>query len=393
MASKNFWKIVLFVFLTALILRIIFILSLEQKFYFDDEHEYWKMVDNFISGKGLMVAETLKAYRPPLYPLFLAVAVKIGAGILGIRIVQALIGALTCIFIYILSKKIFNEKVAIFSGFISAVYPFFIFYTGFLLTETLFIFLVVMSVLTIVNLSQKDTSSNYGLLAGIVNGFAGLCRPTMELFFPFCLIFVLFSKDMLNLKIKKIVYACLGFILVLTPWIIRNYVAIGKFVPGTTMGGAVFWEGNNPYSEGGPCRYFPEGIWQIEETSRDRIFYRLTVECIKKDPVRFVKLLGKKFLRFWNIVPNAADYRGNLYRLISVFSFGILLPFFIVGILTSRHNRHAMFLLWIIIFFTVFHMIFLASIRYRVAIEPFVIMLASSGFITLMDMLKFNLKT
>lgn len=393
MAPQDHRKIIFLIFIASFIVRLCFVFYLDKKFYFDDEYEYWKMVNNFLSGKGLMVAETLKAYRPPLYPLFLAMLVKMHAGIPGIRIVQSFISAVTCILIYIVGKKIYNEKVAIMSACISAIYPFFIFYTGFLLTETLFIFLVVLSILTVINLEKSETFPSYGLLTGAVIGFAGLCRPTMELFFPFCLIFILLSRDLLYKKIRKVLFACAGFIIVLSPWITRNYIAIGKFIPGTTMGGAVFWEGNNPYSEGGPCRYFPEGAWKVEESRRDSFFYNLTFEYIRKDPARFVKLLGKKFLRFWNIVPNAAEYTGNLYRLISVLSFGLLLPFFILGMFMTDYNENTIVLTGIIVFFTLFHMVYLASIRYRVAIEPFYILLACYGFLWFLGQFKKFKKT
>ncbi len=388
MARKNFWKVILLIFFIAFTFRIGFAFYLEERFYFDDEYEYWKIVDNFISGKGLMVAENLKAYRPPLYPLFIALLVKTGFTITGIRIVQSFLSAITCVFIYLISKKIFSERVALLSCFLSAIYPFFIFYTGFLLTETFFIFLVVLCALTMFTLVEPKVFPSYGLVFGATSGFAGLCRPTMELFFPFCLLFILFSADNNIIRLKKILFAFAGFILVLTPWIIRNYIAIGKFVPGTTMGGAVFWEGNNPFSEGGPCRYFPEGVWQVDEAQRDRVFYSLTFECIKKDPQRFLRLLGKKFFRFWNIVPNAAEYSTNFYRALSVLSFGLLLPFFILGLFITKHSLKTLFLVWTIVFFTIFHMIFLASIRYRVAIEPFVIMFASNGFLWLIFQLK-----
>ncbi|MCM8828736.1 MAG: glycosyltransferase family 39 protein, partial [Candidatus Omnitrophica bacterium] len=261
--------------------------------------------------------------------------------------------------------------------------------SGFLLTETLFIILVLLSVYAFVKLIEPEVSFYYGIFAGAMSGIAGLCRPTRELFLPFFLLFVLCSKsELLRTRLKKVFFAFTGFVLILTPWIIRNYIVIGKFVPGTTMGGAVFWEGNNPYSEGGPCRYFPEGVWQIDEAQRDGVFYRLTFEYIKKDPRRFIHILGKKFLRFWNVVPNAVEYSGNLYRFISVTSFGLLLPFFALGILVVPYNAGNVFLIGIIILFTLFHMLFLASIRYRVAIEPFVIILACYGFLWLVKQLK-----
>jgi len=70
-------------------------------------------------------------------------------------------------------------------------------------------------------------------------------------------------------------FILLFFVLTLSPWIIRNYRVFGKFIPGTTMGGRVFWEGNNPYSEGGPCRYFPEEIEKMPEAERDSMLWNL----------------------------------------------------------------------------------------------------------------------
>lgn len=386
MERKNHWKIVFFVFIFGFVLRIGFAFYLENRFYFDDEYEYWKMVENFISGKGLMVAESLKAYRPPLYPLFLAILVKMGSGIIGIRISQAFISALTCVFIYFLGKEIFDKKVAIMSSFLSSFYPFFIFYSGFLLTETLFIFLVVLSIYTFIKLFQPETLPFYGLATGAVTAFSGLCRPTMELFFPFCLIFVMLAKDnSLQKRIKKVLFACTGFVLVLTPWIVRNYIVLGKFIPGTTMGGGVFWEGNNPCSEGGPCRYFPEEIAKLPEIERDKAYYKKTIEIIKENPARFLWLLQNKFKRFWNIVPNASEFTKPLYRIISILSFGVMLPFFVLGFLITLKNKKVHLIHFLFIFFTLFHVIYLASIRYRVPLEPFYIMLASYCFFWLMD--------
>ena len=147
------------------------------------------------------------------------------------------------------------------------------------------------------------------------------------------------------------------------------------------MGGWVFWEGNNPYSNGGPCSYFPENINNMEEIARDKFLYKMTLKVIKENPNRFLYLLKNKFIRFWNIVPNAPEFEKKfLYRIISVFSFGIMMPFFMMGFFTSFKNKKAQFFQSLIILFTVFHMFYLASIRYRLPIEPFYIIFAVYGF-------------
>ena len=379
-------KTLLILFLVSFILRVIFIFTLKNHFYFDDEFEYYRMVENFLSGKGLIVSENLKSFRPPLYPLFLSFLYFLHFNLFFIRIVQAAISSITVIFIYFVGKKIFNRKIGFFSSIISSFYPFFIFYTGFLLTETLFIFLVVLTMYFLV-LTISEEGNTFPIKTGISLGLAGLCRPTMELFLPVIILIILCDREnSLKSRWKKILFISLFFSLTLSPWIMRNYIIFRKFVPGTTMGGWVFWEGNNPKSVGGPCHYFPKNILQMEEITRDKFLYKKTIEVIKENPERFIYLLKNKFIRFWNVVPNASQFQKPLYRILSVFSFGILLPFFILGFIITFKNKKAIPMHLLIIFFTVFHMIFLSSIRYRVAIEPFYIIFAVYGLTFLLSL-------
>ncbi|HOL22878.1 MAG TPA: hypothetical protein PLQ41_08530, partial [bacterium] len=92
-----------------------------------------------------------------------------------------------------------------------------------------------------------------------------------------------------------------------------------------------------------------------------------------------------KFKRFWNVIPNASEFTKPIYRIVSVFSFGIMLPFFILGFFITLKNKKMWFIHSLIILFTVFHIIFLSSIRYRVPIEPFYIIIAVYGFFWLKD--------
>ncbi|HNS32646.1 MAG TPA: glycosyltransferase family 39 protein [bacterium] len=378
-------KIILILFFTSLLVRLIFVLALEKRFYFPDEEEYFRMIENFFSGRGLIAGEHIKGFRPPLYPLVASVFYYMKLNLAGIRIFQAVISALTVPVIYLSGKKVFSRKAGMMAGILSVFYPFFIFYNGFLLTETLFIFLVTVSVYLLISL---DNSAWKSIRAGIAMGLTGLCRPTMQAYLPLALLLIAFLKEPLLFRAKKIFLILFFFSLMLSPWIIRNYLVFHRFIPGTTMGGYVFWEGNNPESDGGPCHNFPENIMSVEETERDKLFYKMTFEVIRENPRRFLWLLQNKFKRFWNVIPNASDFTKPLYRITSVMSFGIMLPFFVLGFFASLKNRKAWFMHILIIFFTVFHMVFLASIRYRVAIEPFYIIFAVYGFLWLLNLCK-----
>jgi len=369
-------KKVLILFFIALFIRIAFVLTLKNRFYFDDEFEYYRIVQNFLSCNGFMAGEGMKGFRPPLYPLFLSIFYLLRFNLFGIRIVQCIISAITVVFVYLTGKKLFSERTGLWSGIIASVYPFFIFYNGFLLTETLFIFLTVIAIYSFLTLSERTTTS---IRAGISLGMAGLCRPTMQLYLPVSLIHIACRKEKWKLKIKKMSLILLFFVLTLSPWVIRNYRVFGKFIPGTTMGGRVFWEGNNPYSDGGPCRYFPEEIEKMPEVERDSAYYKKTVEIIRENPYRFLWLLQNKFKRFWNVVPNASEFTKPLYRAISVMSFGVMLPFFVLGFILTLQYKQALYIHSLIVLFTIFHIFFLASIRYRVPLEPFYIIFAVYG--------------
>ena len=387
MERISYRKILIFLLIAGFLIRIGFIFSLKNRFYFDDEFEYFKMAQNFISGKGLIVDENLKSFRPPLYPFIISIFYYLNFDLLGIRIFQVLISTFSIYIIYLIGKETFNEKVALVSSFICVFYPYFIFYNGFLLTETVFIFLTLLSILYLINCVEKNGKMSFK--TGIFIGLAGLTRPTFQLYLPIGILHIFFLSGKLNIKLKKILFILFGFCLTLSPWIIRNYIIFHKFIPGTTMGGWVFWEGNNPYSDGGPCSYFPKKILEIEEIERDRLLYKMTLNVIKKNPERFIWLLKNKFKRFWNIVPNAPEFETKiLYRIISVFSFGIMMPFFIIGFLVSLKNRKSNFFHSLIILFTIFHMIFLASIRYRVFLEPFYIIFSVYGFFYIILMVK-----
>ncbi len=375
-------KILLILFFSSLLIRVIFVFTLKNRFYFDDEFEYYRMVENFLAGRGLIAGEGLKGFRPPLYPLLLSVLYFLKFNLPAVRIVQCIISAFSNCLIYLTGKKIFSPRIGLWSGIAASVYPFFIFYNGFLLTETLFIFLTVITIYSFISMSDRISAC---ARTAIFLGLAGLCRPIMQLYLPVSFFHILVNREELAARIKKIVLIMAFFTATVSPWVIRNYVVFNKFVPGTTMGGWVFWEGNNPFSDGGPCRYFPENIGGVEEIKRDEFLFQKTVEVIRSNPGRFMWLLQNKFKRFWNVVPNASEFTKVLYRVISVMSFGIMLPFFVLGFFLSLRNKKAQFIHSLIVFFTIFHMIFLASIRYRVPLEPFYIILAFYGFFWLVE--------
>ncbi len=355
--------------------RLAFVLTLEDHFYFGDEPLYLLMAENFLKGKGLIIDLAHKAFRPPLFPLFTAFIHSLGGGLVAVRIANVLLSTSTVYLIYLLGKDLFTESIGFWSAAASAFWPFFIFYNGFYLTETLYLFLVLAATLYLIRTTTDPSAENI-FLSGLFLGLASLCRPTMLLFVLLSLILSFFAVR----KLKPVVYLALTCSLTISPWIVRNYLVLKAFIPGTTMGGRVFYEGNNLASSGGPCQVFPEEIESLPEVERDRVYYQETFRIIRIDPVRFYWLLFHKFKRFWSFIPNAAGFQTPFYRCLSLLAMVPPLPLFMVGLSFSlRRWRKTGFLITQVVYNTLFHMVFLSSIRYRLPIEPFYLILAVFG--------------
>jgi hypothetical protein len=83
-------------------------------------------------------------------------------------------------------------------------------------------------------------------------------------------------------------------------------------------------------------------------------------------------------VRFWNIVPNAGEFRSGIYAIISIASFGsILLLALVCAARRWRHWRELAPIYLIIGYFTFVHVVTIASLRYRFPVEPLLIIMAA----------------
>ena len=231
----------------ALALRVAWGIYLDpHQLYFPDSQQWNRIALNFLSGNGLILDEGAKALRPPVYSLFLSFIYFVFGkeNLLAVRIIQALVSSCTCLIVYLLGKRLFSATTAKIAMAACAIYPFFVYYSGAILTETLFIF--------ILSLIMLSLSAKRFAWAGIFFGLGILCRTELVVFFFFALagMFIILRKRE-ALRRAIVMTAITGAILF--PWTLRNYRVFHEFVPLTTMSGYTFYEGNGPRNPtGGP---------------------------------------------------------------------------------------------------------------------------------------------
>jgi len=324
----------------------------------------------------------------PVYPIFLGILFKIfGNNLIYIKLAQCVLGALTCIIIYFIAKELFDEKIALIASLLSTFYPVFIKLSDLLFTEGLFVLLLSIAVLFLVK-SMKSGNLQDFFYSGISFGFAALTRQTglgLLLFLLPAVFYFRSKKFTFKRNLKGIFVLAAAFLLVIIPWLARTYWVSGALLPVSDTGGKALYSSYAP-EKGKIFGVIPQDdvvreAEAIESAGeRNAYFLRKTIELIQRDPGRLWKLEALKVAYLWSpfdweVLKNGlATYNWfyssfiffSLYGLFLIFKRGKMEPSFYILILPLLYFQFA-------------YLVFQGSPRYRIPMEPFLIILAGLG--------------
>jgi len=343
-------------------------------------------------------------FRPPLYPLFLAILYKISfQNFLLVKIVQAVINVLTCFFIMRIAQKIFDKRTGYIAFMLAAINPFFIYWTGFLQTETLFMFLFIASIFSLVLFDRTDLK-RYLILSAFLLALSALTRPVAVLFVPFLIIY-LFIRIRKGYRscIKDAAIFTLCFMCIIAPWTIRNYKVYKEFILINNSGGGNFFAGNNPvlvkilssktkqeYKQ--HTKEFLEWadnllneVKNFSNRDMQNRYFKIAFDFIRENPKTWIWLRWKNFLELWRPYVNPFVYSKNMV----ILSFVYLFPIIFLGLfevirqsLIKEIRFPDIFLVFIVLAVgTSQFLITETMIRYRIPIiDPFLIIFSSHVF-------------
>ncbi len=306
-------------------------------------------------------------------------------------IADIIVSVATVFIAYKIALLVFDEDrlVANLSALVMAFYPYFVFYSISLLSETLYIFLLYLSFYFAIKF-YKTKELKYVALFGIFFALDTLVRFVNLAMYPFfILLFLYFSFNAKSGNYYKLIFiAVISYSVTMSPWWIRNYQIYDEFIP-TTVGaiGVPFYSGNNPMNQtGGGIGGVDVDLSQFSEITdpilRDEAMIQAGVDWIVDNPKDWMILEWKKLVRLYRITPFAPEYRTPLYIITSIFTYGIVLILWVVGLYLFR--RKILILSPMLLFtalLTGVTLVFIGSIRYRLPIEPFMIIVASAAFI------------
>ncbi|MBD3286387.1 hypothetical protein GF359_07520 [candidate division WOR-3 bacterium] len=234
---------ILFLFIglgAALILHFAVILPafrhVSQLFTWPDAVCYERLSVNVLEGNGYSTAASTP-YLPnssmvPGYPLFIAGVYSIfGNSPYAAAVIQIILSLSLISGIIIWCVKRFNLKTGLLAGILLLLCLSFAFYSTQLMSDALFLCIFIPGLWFVLGLFENRQPLISGATAGVLLGLAALTRP-IGLYFPLLLPFLfLTTRDKGRFLTRLGGYGILvaTFLIVISPWFIRNKVTFGHF--------------------------------------------------------------------------------------------------------------------------------------------------------------------
>ncbi len=335
--------------LLAIILVLSFLASVFYSFAYQirpviDAQAYDKIAINLLEGRGFK-EEADKSYEfdlaivraGPAYEFFLAgVYAVFGHHYEIVWILQALLHTVSAYLIFLSCREIFKEKgdiIGLIAAALFGFHPDLIEISAMLMSETLYLFFIVLVVWLFIRTYQKPNQILSSVFLAFTTALAILSRPPVLLFVPVFLIFYILNK-----RYKEGVVFLLLLALTLMPWAIRNYLIYHQFFLTTLIGEYNLWVGNTLLANGGqisggynPLTSYTEinGFFSLKQKAGQEFFLFLT-----NYPLVFIKLCFLRIIRYFSLIRPMGFwfYQTGLPQLIFVASSAVsIIVLFISG--------------------------------------------------------------
>lgn len=375
-----------------------------------------------------------------LYTLYLtSIYALFGPNPLPARMIQAVLaGVLQTLMLWRLGKRVFSPTVGLLAAAFGAVYIYFVFYAGALVTETFYI----IAVLWIVDIALRidarphvarriDGAGWRGWLIwaelGLALGLAALLRQLALFLVPFLFLWVWWriarprTGDAVGGYVPRwfgwrtvggfVMTVAIVAIMVL-PWTVRNFRVFNTIVLlNSNAGYALFWANHPIYGtqfvgilpEDGPGYgdLLPKEVLSLNEAEMDKALFSRGVGFVLDDPGRYMQLSlsrTREYFKFWPSTDSSTI--SNVSR---VASFGLFLPLMIYGVILAgvrsvrskdeEWQSRVWLLLGFVGLYSLMHLLTWTLIRYRLPVDAFLLLFAAYGIADLLQRLGTGIDT
>jgi 4-amino-4-deoxy-L-arabinose transferase-like glycosyltransferase len=324
------------------------------------------------------------AWEPPLYPYLISGVFRLfgiysHTSALVLLTLNSFFSALTCVPVFLIAKKCFSEKVAVWTAWLWALLPSVMFWCTRWVWETSLAALL----LALVFWLALDLEERSGLWPwfefGLLWGISALTNTSLLAFLPVSGLWIWCQRRKRGLSsLSGIVLTSVVFLACITPWLWRNYRTFGQFVFLRDNFGAELRIGNGPGADGTWREYLhpTRNVYEMRRFQElGEIAYvaerkREAMAFIRENWGGFLNLSLKRFIYYWGGIPKLAQNPALAPFKNSVFLASTVLAFWGLGHALRKRRPGARLFFWLILVYPAVYYFVFPHPRYRHPIEP-----------------------
>jgi 4-amino-4-deoxy-L-arabinose transferase-like glycosyltransferase len=251
------------------------------------------------------------AYRPPGFPLLLAVAHALAGGTIGDRLAQCAVGVALVALVGIVATRLFDRRTALVAMTLAALSPVLVVFGSSLISEPLFTTLVLAAVAAALRVRAAPPATGWAVLAGIAAGAAALTRSQGLLLLPAVALIAWRPRAWAGP-----LAVVLAAIAVVAPWTVRNAEVLHAFVPVSTETGNTLAGTYNDLSandRAAPAAWrdprlshlYPavRAAHRFSEPGLDRALERVAVQYVIDHPLYPLRVAAQNARRLTGLAP------------------------------------------------------------------------------------------
>jgi len=412
------------IFTIALVTRVAWVLTVPNELIWIDEKQFAETARHLAAGDGYVSS----SYRAnPVVPAYLATFFLLfGDSLLYPRLGQAVIGALSCVFVQRIGRAIAGGAVGSVAALLVAFYPGHVYLSGVFYADCIAVFFATAWLLTTYRTIDAARPRVVSAVAGFIFALLALTRATFLAVVPVAAAFFFLlpgARAAESLRRAAVFTAVCA--ITIAPWSVRNYHTYGRTVIVSSGFWDTLWKGNNELADGGPDDRFLEllgHVWedrlaQLPDKQYDEIFAKydtitsryfyevrphapdamlawdevlkpVAIDLIVNDPGRFSKLFAHKILTLFSAFTSTADsniHTTSPLRLVASLYFYPLLVLAAAGVIFAARDwrRYAPIVLLILAWAGI-HGILTSCTRFRLPVDPFLFLLSATAIVSLL---------
>lgn len=344
-------------------------------------------------------------YQTPLYPYLLGVTFSIfGHALAAVRLMQAALGALSCVLLATAGRRFFDERSGLVAGLLLAFYPPALFFDGLIQKAALDLFFMTSLVALVGSLQSRFDWRRLAAL-GVVLGLFTLNRENARALYPVLVVWLLTFDRAASLteRGRRAALLTVSMLLTALPVGLRNYQVGGEFLISTSQMGPNFYIGNHKGARGSYEELVPghgdashersdakalaEGAMKRTLSAREVSDYwmNLGLAYVRDQPLDWLRLLGRKALLTVGAneitdTESLEAYRQNSWvlRSLSWIHFGVIVPLAVFGLWLTRADWRRLGVLYAMCAATAAAVaLFFVVARYRYPMVPLVLLFAA----------------